>query len=150
MPANELPLISRTNDLAYNSIICEQAFNITTPSNITAINKYGGFNISYPRLAIVDGEWDPWRPATPHAYPFNTTAYDRKSTIDEPFIMIPGAVHHWDENGLFENQTVTTADELLPPASVRVVQTEEIAFVMAWMLEWDLERMAKETFKSEV
>lgn len=150
VPANELPMISRTNDLAYNSIICEEAFNITTPANVTAINKFGGFGISYPRLAIVDGEWDPWRPATPHAYPFNTTAHDRKSTIDEPFLMIPEAVHHWDENGLFANQTVTTAASLLPPASVRVVQAEEIAFVLAWMVEWDVHCLTRESRSLEL
>ncbi|TVY45058.1 putative extracellular serine carboxypeptidase [Lachnellula occidentalis] len=132
VPATQLPLVSRTNTLAYGSIICNEAFDIYTPPDVDAINKYGGFNISYPRLAIVDGEWDPWRPSTPHASPFNSSAVNRTSTVEEPFILIEGAVHHWDENGLFKNQT--TAE--LPPKPVKDVQKEEIDFVKAWMVEW--------------
>jgi hypothetical protein len=140
-PKDQLPLWSRTNDLAYFSIICNDAFGIYTPPNVTAINKYGGFDISYPRLAFVDGQADPWRPATVHASPFNTTAHNRTSTIDEPFLIIDGAVHHWDENGLFLNQTVNTPPNFLPPIPVRVAQAEEIAFVTAWMVEWNLHKL---------
>jgi hypothetical protein len=143
-PADQLPLISRTNDLAYESMICEYAFNITTPANVTAINKYGGFGISYPRLAIIDGEWDPWRPATPHASPFNATAHNRTGTISEPFIMIPDAVHHWDENGLFANESINYPPAFLPPLSIKEVQAEELAFVLEWMAEWELECATRE------
>ncbi|KAH6662855.1 putative serine protease K12H4.7 [Halenospora varia] len=122
VPSTQLPLISRTNDLEYESLVCRAAFNITTPANVTAINKYGGFGISYPRLAIVDGEQDPWRPACPHASPFNSTATNRTSTLSEPFILIEGAVHHWDENGLFANETVNTPGEELPPLPEGIVQ----------------------------
>ncbi|KAL1636293.1 hypothetical protein SLS56_001273 [Neofusicoccum ribis] len=129
VPSTQLPLISRLIDLDYNSIICRDAFNITTPSDVEAINKYGGFGISYPRLAIIDGEADPWRAATPHAF----VAPNRTSTISEPFILITGrAVHHWDENGLFPNET--TAD--LPPKPVAETQAQEAQFVQAWVDEW--------------
>lgn len=144
VPADQLPLVSRANDLAYNSLICEYAFNITAPPNVTAINKYGGFGISYPRLAIIDGEWDPWRPATPHASPFNSTAVNRTSTTSEPFILIPEAVHHWDENGLFANETVNHPPNFLPPLAIRDVQAEELAFVLEWMFEWELHCAARE------
>lgn len=140
VPANQLPLISRTNDIAFESLICKYAFNITTPANVDAINKYGGFGISYPRLAIVDGEWDPWRPATPHASPFNSTAKNRTSTVEEPFLLIGGAVHHWDENGLFPNETTAS----LPPKSITGVQGQEIRFVEHWMREWKREKAVKE------
>ncbi|KAI9837837.1 MAG: hypothetical protein M1819_006771 [Sarea resinae] len=133
VPANQLPLISRTATLEYEALICKDAFNITEPPNVDAINKHGGFNISYPRLAIIDGEADPWRPATPHAWPFNSSApVSRPNTTEEPFMLIAGAVHHWDENGLFSNETTAS----LPPAPVRKTQTEEVAFVLAWMEEW--------------
>jgi hypothetical protein len=151
VPADQLPLISRTLDLAWNALICEYAFNITTPANVTAINKYGGFNISYPRLAFIDGEWDPWRPATPHASPFNTTAVNRTSTISEPFHLIADAVHHWDENGLFANETVNyPPSALLPPLPIREVHAEEVAFVLEWMLEWDLQCGAKQELKERI
>lgn len=140
VPATQLPLISRTNDLAYESLICKYAFNITVPANVDAINKYGGFGISYPRLAIVDGEWDPWRPATPHASPFNETAKNRTTSVEEPFLLIDGAVHHWDENALFPNETTAT----LPPKKVAGVQGQEIRFVEHWMREWKREQEKRE------
>jgi hypothetical protein len=95
-PANQLPLISRTLTLEYKSIICRDAFNITTPPDTEAVNKYGGFNIAYDRLAIVNGEVDPWRPATP-ASP-QAPNPNRKSTVDMPFVVISEAIHHWVSN----------------------------------------------------
>ncbi|KAI9740199.1 MAG: hypothetical protein M1834_004777 [Cirrosporium novae-zelandiae] len=132
VPASQLPLISRTIDLEYLSLICNDAFNISTPPDLSRINRYGGFNISYPRLAFIDGEADPWRPATPHASPFIAGVRNRSSTTSEPFILIEGAVHHWDENGLFANETT----DVLPPKPVRDTQREEVRFVKAWMEEW--------------
>jgi hypothetical protein len=143
VPANQLPLISRTNDIAYESIVCKYAFNITTPPNVTAINKYGGFGISYPRLAIIDGEWDPWRPATPHASPFNTTAKNRTSTVDEPFILIADAVHHWDENDIFANETAPG----LPPKTIVDVHAQEVSFVLSWMAEWKQQKREVTPFR---
>lgn len=92
-----MPLISRSIDLEYLSIICRDAFNITTPPDVEVVNKYGGFDISYPRLAIIDGEADPWRPATPHA----PTAPPRLSTVEEPFLLIEGGVHHCESCPLY-------------------------------------------------
>lgn len=130
VPADQLPLISRLIDLNFTSVVCREAFNITKPSDVDAINKYGGFNISYPRLAIIDGEKDPWRAATPHA----TGQPERPNTASEPFILIKDGVHHWDENGLFPNET--TAE--LPPQPVADTQKLEAMFVQEWMMEWSL------------
>ena len=58
---------------------------------------------------------------------------NRVSTTQEPFSLIKGAVHHWDENGLFPNET----SEALPPGPVRDVQAEEVAFVKAWLGEFE-------------
>ncbi|KAF2138299.1 uncharacterized protein K452DRAFT_290884 [Aplosporella prunicola CBS 121167] len=128
VPADILPLVSRLVDLEYASTVCRYAFNITTPSDVEAINKYGGFGISYPRLALIDGEVDPWRQASSHAF----AAPNRTSTDSEPFILISGAVHHWDENGLFPNETTAT----LPPKAVAEAQKAEERFVRKWMQEW--------------
>ncbi|KAI0396841.1 peptidase S28 [Xylariaceae sp. FL0594] len=132
VPKGQLPLISRTIDLEYSSVICREAFNITKPSDVHAINKYGGFALRYPRLAFVDGEWDPWRAAGPHAIGLPP----RPSTVSEPFILVAKAVHHWDENGLFPNET--TAD--LPPKPVADAQAREAVFVKKWLEEFDRER----------
>ncbi|CAL8577457.1 hypothetical protein XPA_003285 [Xanthoria parietina] len=131
VPADRLPLVSRLLTLQYNSLICRYAFNITTPPDTDAINKYGGFNITYPRLAIIDGEEDPWRGASPHSV-LAKNGGNRTSTIEEPFLLIEGAVHHWDENGLFPNETTAT----LPPAPVKEVQAQEVGFVKAWLEEF--------------
>ncbi|KAI1339421.1 peptidase S28 [Xylariaceae sp. FL0016] len=127
-PPDVLPLISRTIDIEYSSVICRDAFNLTEPADVDAVNKYGGFNISYPRLAFVDGEWDPWRAAGVHAIGLAP----RESTVSEPYILISSAVHHWDENGLFPNET--TAE--LPPAPVKDAQAQEAEFVKEWISEF--------------
>ena len=135
MPKDQLPLLSRTIDLNYSSIICRAAFNVTSPPDTEAINQYGGFNISYPRLAIIGGQEDPWRPATPLA----DSAPARTSTTSEPFILIKGAVHHWDENGIFPNETTAT----LPPPSIKEVQRQEAEFVQEWLKEWKSSRLCR-------
>jgi hypothetical protein len=96
VPADQLPLISRTQTLEYESIVCRDAFNITTPPDTEAVNKYGGFSIAYDRLAFVNGEVDPWRPSTP-ASP-QAPNPNRTSTANMPFVVISGAVHHWVSN----------------------------------------------------
>lgn len=128
VPEDQLPVISRLINLDFSSEICKQAFNITTPAKVERINQWGGFNFSYPRLAITDGERDPWRQATPHAMGLP----DRVSTDTEPFILIEDGVHHWDENGLFPNQTTAT----LPPAPVKDAQAQQVVSLKAWMEEW--------------
>ena len=148
VPYDQLPIISRTIDIEYEAMICRDAFGLNGAADVDSINKkYGGYSISYDRLAIIDGKEDPWRGATPHApeYAFNTTSVDsqplnpsggsRPSTTKQPFILIDtpgGAVHHWDENGLFSNETGNG----LPPANITMVQDQEVAFVQAWMKEW--------------
>ncbi|TEA19232.1 putative extracellular serine carboxypeptidase [Colletotrichum sidae] len=127
VPKDQLPLISRLIDVEYSSIYCREAFNITKDPDVGAINKHGGFDFSYPRVAIVDGEADPWRAATPHKIGLN-----RKSTTSEPFLLIPLGVHHWDENSAKPEDI--TPD--FPPTSIKKVQAEEVEFVTAWMKEW--------------
>ena len=132
VPRSQLPIISRLLTLEYNSLICKYSFNITTPPDTDRVNKYGGFSISYPRLAFLDGEIDPWRGASPHS-PLAPDGGVRPDTDEEPFVLIEGAVHHWDENGLFPNET--TAD--LPPEPVKEAQAREVDFVKVWMEEFN-------------
>lgn len=92
-------IVSRLHTLYYESKICTQAFppgkHFTVPGlpNVTAVNALGDFGIAADRLAIIDGDVDPWKPATPHS----RYALDRESTTLRPFIEIKGGVHHWDE-----------------------------------------------------
>ncbi|KKY36474.1 putative extracelular serine [Diaporthe ampelina] len=133
------PLLSRILDLEFQNSYCESLFGIVTPPNVTAINKYGGFDISYPRLAIINGLADPWREATPAA----DAAPPRESTVSEPWILIDnppedvwdglrGAGHHWEANGVFANQT----QEKQPPKAIAEAQDDIVEFVGAWIEEW--------------
>lgn len=132
MPDDQLPLISRLIDLNYTTLGCRVAFNITDPPNVESINKLGGFNFSFPRVAFVDGTNDPWRAATPHRIGLP----DRVSTDSEPFILIEHGVHHWDENALPQNQTGLD----LPPPEVEAAQQAEIEFVQKSLEEWKKSR----------
>ncbi|KAK5328556.1 hypothetical protein LTR93_002341 [Exophiala xenobiotica] len=133
VPKNKLPLISRLLTLDYLTLVCRLAFNITSPPDVKVINKYGGFNISYPRLALVGGEADPWRPVTPLATLDVPDQLNRTSNASEPVILIAGAVHHWEENGLFPNETTAK----LPPPPVAQAQKQLAQVVKGWMLEWN-------------
>ncbi|KAF1352751.1 hypothetical protein EJ07DRAFT_135933 [Lizonia empirigonia] len=126
-PADIQPLISRTLDLEYLTFFCSAQFNITTPPDIEKVNKYGGYNISYPRLAIIGGNADPWRPATPLWYPDT-----RQDTVEEPWHLISHGVHHWEENGIFDNETTPT----LPPYQVIYAQQYLKNAVVDWLAEW--------------
>ncbi|KAI9163099.1 putative extracellular serine carboxypeptidase [Paramyrothecium foliicola] len=124
-PENILPMISRAVDLEYSSRICKQAFDIQGVANVSNINKYGAYDISYPRLAWVDGEWDPWRAAGVQAL----TQPKRNSTLSEPVILIDDAVHHWDENGIFPEEETPE----LPPPAVKEAKAQIREFVLEWL-----------------
>ena len=45
-------------------------------------------------------------------------------------------MHHWDENGLFPNETT----DALPPPRIKDVQCEEVEFVKLWVLEYQIQK----------
>ena len=123
-----MAMISRAVTKEYSSLFCSQHFNITTRPDIDRINWMGGFEMSYPRLALIDGRQDPWRAAGVHAI----GQPGRKSTTTEPFMLVDWGVHHWEENGP-DGDT----EPGLPPNQVVKVQNTEVAFVKAWLEEWE-------------
>lgn len=60
--------------------------------------------------------------------------------VQEPFLLIRGAVHHWDEYGVWENETRSG----VPPEPVKKAQREEVKFVRAWMEQWNREKGNRE------
>lgn len=68
VPKNQLSLVSRTLDLDYQGAVCKYAFDIYGPPDVEEVNKYGAYEIRHSRLAFIDGQWDPWRPVTPHGF----------------------------------------------------------------------------------
>ncbi|KAI0030992.1 peptidase S28 [Vararia minispora EC-137] len=130
-PKKYPPIISRLLDLDYEHKICVQAFPpgefFTVPRlpDVHSVNVLGNFDIAADRLAFVDGEVDPWRPDTPHSQYY---AKNRTDTTLRPFKLIPGAVHHWDENGL--------ADPSAEPPEIAQIHAEEVAFVKTWLADF--------------
>ncbi|KAI0784229.1 peptidase S28 [Abortiporus biennis] len=122
-------IVSNFLTLDYAKMICEPNFAYPPGShfvvpplpNITDVNSRGGLNIAADRLAIIDGQEDPWRPNTPHS----DDAKKRPDTPLRPFKLISGAVHHYDENGLSNH----TAE----PPTIRNIHQQEVAFVKAWL-----------------
>jgi hypothetical protein len=136
-------MISRLITTEYESMHCPMLFNITAkPEVVESINKLGGYNFSYPRVAIVDGTRDPWRQATPHKLGLP----ERKSTTEEPFILLDYGVHHWDENGLKSKPS----EPGLPPVAVEEVQKEEVAFVKAWVKEFAEQKQSKQVYEGSL
>lgn len=127
-PENIMPLISRTLDVDYLTFFCRAQFNITTPPKVENVNKYGAYDIDYERLAHLGGNADPWRPATPLWYPDS-----RNSSTNHPWHLISHGVHHWEENGIFPNETTP----LLPPPQVVYAQQFLKNFVVDWLADWD-------------
>jgi hypothetical protein len=72
-------------------------FTIPAEPDVASVNKLGGWNVAADRLAFVDGQYDPWRPATAHSV---YGAQPRQSSTQRPYYLIPDAVHHWDEVSL--------------------------------------------------
>lgn len=124
-PADIKPLISRTLDLEYYTYFCRSGFGINTPPAVENVNKYGSFDIEAPRLAIIGGNADPWKMASP----LRDGPQVRNSTTEKPWLEIAHGVHHWEENGIFENQTTPT----LPPAQVVYAQQFLKNFVIDWV-----------------
>ncbi|PWZ02731.1 hypothetical protein BCV70DRAFT_224424 [Testicularia cyperi] len=123
-------LVSTLLDYAYAHEICEKGFpageHYTMPArpDIDEVNKLGGFELEFDRLAFVDGQYDPWRPATVHSEEF---AYggNRPDTLQKPFKLIPDCWHHCDENGV--------KDPAKTPERVRLIHQQQIAFVKEWL-----------------
>lgn len=137
-PKDVLPMISRLVDIPYFQFPCQHAFGLPGTPDTDVINQYGGFNLSYSRLAVIGGEQDVWRPASGLSQ-YVPDRLGEPSTTDQPLILIQGAVHHWDENGLFPNETTAT----LPPQPVKDAQSQEATFVKAWVDEFNQEKKLK-------
>ncbi|KAF9234953.1 peptidase S28 [Melanogaster broomeanus] len=130
-PDPEYPrIVSKLMTMDYATKICRQAyppgkfFAVPSMPNVTAVNSLGDFAIAADRLAIIDGEVDPWRPCTPHS----DYAEDREDTLLQPFKLIPDAVHHYDEYGL--------RDLSAEPEEIQKIHYEMIAFVLEWLKDF--------------
>ena len=124
VPADQYPLVSRTIDIDFfQEIYCRSPHGITSLPDTNIINAYGGYDIAYDRLAIIDSMDDPWRYATPH----RPGEKLRQSTADQPFKLVVRGGHGPDYFGW-------GPEELIP---VDDVVSEEVGFLWEWMKEWN-------------
>lgn len=129
-------MISSLIDDAYSSEVCREGypagkhFTIPAQPDVYDVNRHGNFSLGadVDRTAIIDGEFDPWRPATAHSSEFATP---RPHTLDRPFILIPNATHHWDENGWNKAQGGPK-----PPAQIEAVHAEMVKAAKHWLSQW--------------
>ncbi|KAJ4298995.1 hypothetical protein N0V90_004239 [Kalmusia sp. IMI 367209] len=133
-PTHGPSLISRVLNGSYMQTWCDQAFppgqysSIPPTPNVHDINKYGGYDIQAPRLALIDGEADVWVDLTFHSHekPGIIVSSDK-----HPSYLIAGAGHHWDSSPRTGVKSVL--DE---PDYIREAHEWEIRTVKRWVSEW--------------
>ncbi|KAF3763604.1 hypothetical protein M406DRAFT_293212 [Cryphonectria parasitica EP155] len=129
-PKQGKTLLSRVLTGAYTQEICELAFppgqynTIPASPQIDLWNGYGGFGLSADRLALVDGQQDPWLDTCYHA----TDAPPRYSSDLHPEYLIEVGGHHWDSSGILD----------IPgePQFIRQVHWWEIKTVRKWLRDF--------------
>ncbi|SNX81606.1 uncharacterized protein MEPE_00311 [Melanopsichium pennsylvanicum] len=123
-------LVSTLLDYDYAHEICSKGFapgeHYVMPErpDIDQVNRLGNFELGMDRLAFVDGQYDPWRPATVHSEEW-AKGGARTDTITRPFKLIPDCWHHCDENGIKDNKKT--------PERVRRIHQQQVEFVKAWL-----------------
>lgn len=130
-------LVSNLLDLEYTSEVCREGFpdgefsKVPEHPNVSEVNEIGGFDLESSRLAIIDGQFDPWRSACIHSEDFNFGGA-RADTLDKPFKLIPDCWHHCDENGLKSKDRKLGKE----PERIQKIHKEQIEFVKSWLKDW--------------
>ncbi|WFC95178.1 hypothetical protein MBRA1_001825 [Malassezia brasiliensis] len=125
-------IVSWRIDEQWMSLMCREGFTrgehwtIPPRPDVSVVNRIGNMGLDSKRLAIIDGQYDPWRPMTQHSEEY---AYGgvREDTIETPFKLIPDCWHHCDSSGL--------ADPSKEPPRIREIHDAQIAFVQHWLQE---------------
>lgn len=123
-------IVSWRIDEDFMSINCREGFtpgeHFTIPAqpDVSVVNRIGNMGLHPSRLALIDGQYDPWRPMTLHSDEY---AYggNRDDTLDRPFKLIPNCWHHCDSDGL--------ADPSKEPPRIQEIHNAQIAFVQHWL-----------------
>ena len=127
---NQPSLLSRVVQVDYTQQWCTWAFGDGVPSNgpnTTHYEQYGGYNISAPRLAFIDGAADVWNELCYHGT--NATAAHNNLRYGDNQLLITGAGHHWDSYGILNISA--------EPDQIRAAHEWEIRQVNNWLQEWD-------------
>ncbi|TVY80978.1 putative extracellular serine carboxypeptidase [Lachnellula suecica] len=127
-PAEYPSLILKVLQVDYTQQWCTWAFpkgkynSIPPTPDLQRLNVYGGYNLAADRLALVDGDIDPWRDICVHSPKY---APPRQSTDLRPEYLIAGAGHHWDSAGIL--------DVSAEPLFIQQAHLFEIRTVKKWL-----------------
>ena len=125
-------LLSRVLQADYTQQWCDWAFppgkhnSIPKSPELWRYNYYGGYNVSAPRLAHIDGQQDVWNQICYHSdeapprYTLNV-----EDAYMHPQLLITGAGHHWDSYGI---KNVSAE-----PQFIRNAHLWEIRVVKEWV-----------------
>lgn len=136
-------LVLHTLVPSYTQQWCTWAFGDAVPAdgpNVTEYLRYGGFNISSPRLALIDGNVDVWRDLCYHG--FNSTPDHRDIRYGENQYLIAGGGHHWDSYGILNISA--------EPDYIRAAHEWEIRTVNRWLGEWNMTHGSSMSLKDEL
>ncbi|RFU24383.1 hypothetical protein B7463_g11953, partial [Scytalidium lignicola] len=129
-PSSGPSLIMNVLQIDYTQQWCTWSFppgrynRIPPTPDLSVWNKYGGANIKADRLAIIDGDADPWLGLTFH----DPAAGLRVSTDNNPEYLITGSGHHWDSYGIL--------DIPAEPLFIQQAHLWEIRTVQKWLKEF--------------
>ncbi|KAF2729219.1 hypothetical protein EJ04DRAFT_502727 [Polyplosphaeria fusca] len=130
-PPHGPSLISRALQIPYTQQWCTWAFppgkhnRIPSTPALGYVNKYGGWDVRAPRLALIDGDVDVWVDLCHHS---NLKSGIRISSEEYPSYLIAGAGHHWDSAGILN----VSAE----PDYIREAHLWEIRTVRGWIEGW--------------
>ncbi|KAL1900693.1 hypothetical protein Cpir12675_000827 [Ceratocystis pirilliformis] len=132
-----MPVISRILTSRVSRQICYKSFSILKGPDTSQINNFGGLGFKFPRVAIINGEMDPWRAATPHRIG-NELNIPQNSEL---YHLIPGAGHSWDMSSVHQDRVIPGEH---PPPAIAEAQGYEIRLAQQWMWEWAIDRASRE------
>ncbi|KAJ7086092.1 peptidase S28 [Mycena belliarum] len=124
-------IVSKQVNVAYWERQCplwfppEDGVAVPARAQVNQVNwMYDGWDISEQHMLFVNGEFDPWRSGSVSSeLPF---APRRRSTRDQPILLVKTGVHCWD--------MITRTAQANP--HTRVVFNQVVAQMVEWMKEW--------------
>lgn len=129
-------VLSELIDYTYTSGSCRdpdlfapgKVYRLPARPDTQRVNKWGALGVAAERLAIIGGQYDPWRSVTPVSEDF---AYggDRADTLDRPFKLIPDCWHGCDS--LAYSQNLTRFDS--EPKRIHRIHEEALQWTGHWM-----------------
>ena len=93
---------------------------IPSAPNTTAVNAFGGLDLSMDRLAFLDFEYDPWLPVTVHG------GAERRDTLQRPYKWVANCWHACDM--MAYPQSLDSE-----PRRIQALHHDMLAFISAWL-----------------